>query len=116
MPIGSRIKAFVAYLFFALGAALVLLFSRKDQFAVFHARQSLILTGVGILSVFVWVLVAYPLAWIPYFGPVAASATFGLVIAAFIALAVGWIMGMVNALRAETKRLPMVGNLVKRWR
>ena len=116
MPMGSRIKAFVAYLFFALGATLVLLFSRKDRFAVFHTRQSLILTGVAVLTVLLWIVVAYPLAWIPYFGPVAASATFGLVIATAIGLAVAWIVGMANALRAETKRLPMVGNLVKRWR
>ena len=34
MPLSSRIKAFFAYLFFAVGGILVLFFSRKDQFAV----------------------------------------------------------------------------------
>ena len=116
MPTSSRIKAFLAYLFLALGGVLVLLFSRKDRFAVFHARQSLILTGVAILTVVGWFVVAYPLSWIPLLGPPLASGTFGLVIAAFAALIVGWVMGMVYALRAKERRVPLIGNLVKRWR
>jgi uncharacterized membrane protein len=116
VSISSRIKALLAYLFLALGGALVLLFSRKDQFAVFHARQSLILTAAAILMVLLWLLVAYPLSWIPFAGPVLASSTFGLVIAAFALLIVGWIMGMIHALRAEEQRVPLIGNLVKRWR
>lgn len=112
----SRLKAFLAYLFLALGGALVLLFSRKDQFAIFHARQSLTLTGAAVLTVLFWLLVAYPLSWIPFAGPVLASSTFGLVIAAFALLIVGWILGMIHALRAQERRVPLIGSLVKRWR
>jgi len=116
MPASSRTKAFAAYLFFALGAILVLLLSRKDRFAVFHARQSLILSGAALLAVTIWVVLAYPLAWIPLLGPPLASSTFGLVIAAFIMLIVLWAMGMVYALQAKEKRVPLIGNAVKRWR
>jgi uncharacterized membrane protein len=116
MPMSSRIKAFLAYLFLALGAILVLLISRKDRFAVFHARQSLILTGAALLTLVVWVVIAYPLSWIPLLGPPLASGTFGLVIAAFAALIVAWVLGMVYALRAKEKRVPLIGNTVKRWR
>jgi uncharacterized membrane protein len=112
----SRLKAFLAYLFLALGGAVVLLFGRKDHFAVFHARQSLTLTVAAILTLLAWILVAYPLSWIPLAGPVLASSTFGLVIATFAVLIVGWVMGMIYALRAEERRVPLIGNLVKRWR
>lgn len=115
MPAGSRIKAFLAYLLLAIGAGAVLLFSRNDRFAAYHARQSLVLTLVAVLTPFAWVLVAYPLSWIPLFGPPAASATFGLVIATFIVLFVAWIAGMVFALRAQTREVPLVGALAKRW-
>lgn len=111
MPMSSRLKAFLAYLFLALGGALVLLFSRKDHFAVFHARQSLTLTAAAILTLVVWILVAYPLSWIPFVGPVLASSTFGLVIAAFAVLIVGWVMGMVYALRAKERHVPLIGGL-----
>lgn len=116
MPMSCRLKAFLAYLFLALGGALVLLFSRKDHFAAFHARQSLTLTAAAVVTILGWILVAYPLSWIPFAGPILASSTFGLVIASFAVLFVCWVMGMIYAVRAEERRVPLIGNLVKRWR
>ena len=116
MPVASRLKAFFAYLLFALGAAVVLLVSRNDRFAAFHARQSLLLTAVALITPLAWVVIAYPISWIPLLGPPIASATFGLVIAAFLALVVAWVMGMVYALRAQERKLPLVGGLGKRRR
>ena len=115
MSIGSRIKAFLAYLFLALGGILILLISRKDGFAAFHARQSIALTIVAILAPIIWAPVAYVVGFIPFAGPLLASASFALVIALFIVLIVVWIIGMVRALRAEMSPLPFVGGLATRW-
>lgn len=115
MPLSSRIKAFFAYLFLAVGGLLVLLFSRKDQFAVYHARQSIVITVVAIAAPIVWAVPAYLIAFIPFIGPLIASASFTLVIAIFIALLVAWITGLVYALRAIPKSVPFFGDLVKRW-
>lgn len=115
MPFGSRIKAFLAYLFLAVGGLIILLFNRKDRFAAFHARQSVLLTVVAILGPLVWVLCAYPVSFIPFVGPILASASFALVIALFMALIIAWIVGMVFALRAQPKFVPFFGELTKRF-
>lgn len=115
MPLSSRIKAFFAYLFLAVGALLVLLFSRKDRFAVYHARQSIVITVVAIAAPVVWAVPAYLVAFIPFVGPILAAASFTLVIAAFIALFVAWVSGLVYALQAAPKPVPFFGDLAKRW-
>jgi len=53
------------------------------------------------------------LAWIP-FGPVVGMALFGLVIAAYIFSLVGWVIGMVRALRDEAVPLPFIGMMADR--
>ena len=47
MSMSSRIKAFLAYLFLALGGVIVLLLSKNDRYDAFHARQSIALTIVA---------------------------------------------------------------------
>lgn len=116
MSFGSRIKAFLAYLFLAVGGLIILLFNRKDRFAVFHARQSVFLTVVAIAGPMVWAVCAYPLSFVPYVGPILASASFALVIAMFMAIIIAWIAGMVFALRAQPKFVPFFGEYTKRFR
>lgn len=116
MSTNSRIKAFLAYLFLAVGGIVVLLVSRKDRFAVFHARQSIILTIVAVLAPAIWLLCAYVATLIPTVGAVIAMASFTFVIAVYLALIVAWISGMVYALRAEWKQTPFFGGMASRQR
>jgi len=105
----SRYRAFLAYLLSLPGALFVLLTRRDDPFAIYHARQSLAIAIAAIVTPLAWAVVAWPLAWIPYVGPVIGVSLFGLVIAAYIGLAVSWIAGMVFALRGLARPVPLVG-------
>lgn len=111
MTISSRISAFLAYLLLIIGWLYIFLFCRDDKLAVYHVKQAvmLILTAVG--SFVVWVVAGWIISLIPVVGFIIAVALFSLVIATFILLVVDWIIGMIYALQAKSKPLPVVG----RW-
>lgn len=110
----KRHLAFLAYLLSIFGSLYVLLFHRKDGFARYHAKQSLGLTIIAVCAPAVWALIAWIAVWIPLVGPVMAAALFSLVIATYIALIVSWFIGMIYALQAEMKPLPLMGGWAQR--
>lgn len=110
----KRTFAFLAYLLSILGWLYVLLFRRKDKLAVYHARQSLGLTILAVGGPLVWAGAAWVLSWIPLVGPVLAAALFSLIILTYIVLIVAWIVGMVYALQAKVKPVPVVGGWAER--
>jgi uncharacterized membrane protein len=103
--------AFLAYLLPVFGWLYVFLFRKEDEFAVYHAKQSMTLTIAAIGAPVVWAVAAWVFAWIPLLGPVIAASLSALVILAYIALGAIWIVGMVNALQAKMNPVPIVG----RW-
>ena len=106
--------AFLAYLLPVFGWLYVFLFRREDEFAVYHAKQSMVLTIAAIGAPVVWAVAAWVVAWIPLVGPVIAAALFALVLLAYVALGAIWIVGMVNALQAKMKPVPIVGTWAER--
>jgi uncharacterized membrane protein len=106
--------AFLAYLLSIFGWLYVFLFRREDEFAVYHAKQSMVLTIAAIGAPVVWAVAAWVVAWIPLIGPVIAAALFALVLLAYVALGAIWIVGMVNALQAKMKPVPIVGTWARR--
>jgi uncharacterized membrane protein len=92
----GRLFAFLAYLLWLVGFFIVLIAKKDNKFAMFHAKQSLVLCIVGIAS---GVLHA-----IPFFGTLVAL-VLGLVLTIF------WIMGMIYALTGQETNLPIVGDL-----
>jgi uncharacterized membrane protein len=106
--------AFLAYLLSILGWLYVLLFHRKDKFLLYHAKQSLGLTLAALGGPVVWVGVGWIVSWIPYVGFILAVALFSLLMALYFALVVAWIIGMVNALQAKRKPVPVVGRWAER--
>ncbi len=109
----SRIDAFLSYLLVLIGSAYVLIFNRRDNFARYHANQSLglLLFCVGVFGG--WVVIAWVVALIPVAGPALAVSLFALVIAAWIFAVVAWINGMVNALNGVVSPLPMIGRWIE---
>ena len=101
MSASSRVFAFLAYLLLIVGWLLVVIFRRRDAFAAFHARQALRMTIYLIVVPAIWAAAAYMIAFVPYLGPLTASASFTLVIIFLLAFLLAWIMGMINALRAK---------------
>ncbi len=105
----NKILAFLAYLLTVPGWLYILLFRRDDKFAVFHAKQSAVLTLVAIGAPLIWMVVGWILSWIPLVGFILAIALFSLVIAIYAVLIVDWIIGMVFALQLKRTPLPVVG-------
>lgn len=110
----QRHLAFLAYLLSILGWLYVLLFHRKDEFAAYHAKQSLGLTIIAVGTPAVWAVVAWIVSWLPLAGPTIAAASFSLVIVTYVVLIVSWITGMVYALQTKMKPVPVVGGWAER--
>ena len=106
----NKTLAFLAYLLTVPGWLYVLLFHRDDKFAVFHAKQSAVLTVVAIGAPLVWLVASWIISWIPLVGFILAIAAFSLVIATYAVLIVDWIIGMVFALQLKRTPLPVVGD------
>lgn len=113
MSRSQRILAFLAYLLSPVGCLIVLLFGRRDRFAVYHMKQSLALLLFLIGVTAAWGV----LVWLSVWGPLLfgiTMAAFSVVIAAYVFALVLWVLGMSNALRARTSPLPIVGGWAKR--
>ncbi len=114
MNSSSKLSAFVAYLLLIVGALFVLIFRRNDPFARFHARQSIVLTGVAVLAPLVWAVVGVILGQIPITGAILSIAAFAIVIIVYLFLIGLWLTGMSNALRAKGAALPVIGHWAER--
>ena len=107
MDMASRVFAALSYIP-VLGWLVVLLFRRKDRFAMFHLRQSIGLF-LFLLAMFVgWAAFSWVAAWLP-FGMIAGSASFALVIMAYIVGAVSWLVGIIYALLGRPIVMPIFG-------
>ena len=109
----SRIPAFLAYLLLVIGWLYVLVARRDDDFARFHTRQSIMLVLAALLAFVAWAVFSWVVTWIDFVGPVLAAASFALVMSAILYLFILWIVGMVSALQARERVLPIP--IVRRW-
>lgn len=109
-----RNAAFLAYLLPIFGWLYVLLFHRKDEFALYHAKQSMMLTMTAVGTPAAWVVVAWIVSWFPLAGPIISAALFALVILIYIFLAIDWVIGMVYASQARMQPIPVVGGWAER--
>jgi uncharacterized membrane protein len=105
----NRALAFLAYLLPVVGPLLVLLFNRKNSFALYHACQSLALTAAAIIVPVAWVVIGWILAWVPLAGALLAIAMFALVMAGYIVIVIGLVSGLINSLRAKQAAAPIFG-------
>lgn len=105
----SRTLAFLSYVLPVVGALFVLLFRREDDFAAFHARQSLVFIAGIVLAPAVWYAVAWLVMWIPQVGGPVGFALFSGVLAVYLALLFGWVRGLVDSLQAQQRSMPLVG-------
>ncbi len=112
MTIGnnSRILALLSYILLIVAPLYILLFRRTDRFAVFHARQSLVLVAAAIIAPAAWYVVAWLIMWIPEVGGPLGLGLFSAVLAAYIAIVFGWVRGLFDSLRAEQRSVPLFGD------
>ena len=104
--------ALLAYLIPVLGPAYILVLRKEDAFSRFHALQSLSIVLALILAPVVWFVFSWLVVLLP-FGGVIAAYVFALVIAVYLAVAIAWVAGIVNALRAKRAPVPFFGRMLR---
>lgn len=92
----SKLFAFLAYLLNIVGFIIVLLAKRDDKFAMYHAKQSLVLFVA-------WVVLYVAGLVIPFIG------WFIILPLGGILLFVLWVFGIINSLTGNEKPLPLIG-------
>lgn len=106
--------AFLAYLLPIVGSLYVFLFHRQDEFAAYHAKQSIALTVTAVVAPAAWAVVAWGVSWLSLVGPIIAAALFALVILTYVVLVVTWFIGMVYVSQGKMKPVPMFGGWAER--
>ena len=109
----SRLPAVLVYLLPVLGWLYVFFFQRRNSFALYHLRQAIGLVVFLIVTVIVWGVVGWLLAWIPYLN-VLSIALFALVVGAYCYGIVAWLFGIYNALSDRESPLPLFGRWASR--
>ncbi|MCK6628982.1 MAG: hypothetical protein L6R45_27865 [Anaerolineae bacterium] len=112
METTNRFPAFLAYFLLIFGCLYVFIFERRDKFAVYHAKQSLLIVLTALAAPLVWAVVAWLLSWLP-FGFLLGVALFSLVVATYIFLGVIWLLGMLYVSQTQAKPLPLIGGWAK---
>ncbi len=107
----TKLFALFAYLLSFIGALLVLFLRRKDDFARYHARQSLGIALLALALFAAWGVVGWVMAWIPAVGFLFAVALFSLVIAGCFMLIISSISGMVYAVQGKMQPPLFIGEI-----
>ena len=113
METTNRFPAFLAYLLLIFGCLYVFIFQRKDSFAMYHAKQSLLIVLAALVTPLIWGVTTWLISWLP-FGFLLGMALFSLVIAVYIFLVAIWFIGIIHVSQTETKPLPLIGRWA-RW-
>lgn len=100
----NRVLAFLSYLLPFVGSIVAIVADRKNAFALYHACQALAMFLAAVLLPIAWLVVAWLAAWVPLAGATFSAASFALVMVGYVAVALLWVSGLVNALRSEQLR------------
>src|SRR5687768_5805942 len=102
-------------------SGLIFFFIEKDSRLVrFHAMQAIILGALffigGMVLMFVWFFITIIASQISGLLGSLVSLVVGLIMFVFfVAIAVGWIVGMVNAFQGQYFKLPVIGNFAEKF-
>lgn len=93
---------------------LVPLLAKKDnKFAVYHAKQGLMLFIVSTAAWIAAVIVSMILVFIPIVGWVLSSLIWLVICIGIFAL---WIIGIINSATGKYKPLPVIGGIAEKWK
>ena len=102
----GKIFAIIAYILGIIGFLIVLLAKKENKFAMYHAKQALVLCVAAIIGYVALMIVSMILVFIPVIGPI-------LTTLLYLALAVAWIylviVGIINSVNLQEKPLPYIG-------
>ncbi len=92
----SKVFAFLAYLLGIIGFVIILLVRKNDKFAMYHAKQSLVL---NILAVIIYIAGVF----IPIIG------WFFILPLGYLLIGILWIVGVIRVITGTEKPLPVIG-------
>jgi uncharacterized membrane protein len=98
----SKLFAFLGVFLTIIGFVVVYATKKDDKYAMYYAKQGLVLFIVWIVA---WVATLI-LAFLPFIGWL-----IGLLL--YIALLILWIIGMIYSLSGEEKEIPVAGSFAK---
>jgi uncharacterized membrane protein len=90
----SKLFAFLAYLLGIIGFVLVFLVRRNDKYAMYHAKQSLMLFVAAVIISLVGIVPI--LGWFAY-------------VIGMIWLVIVWVLALLRALSGVEKPVPLIG-------
>ena len=101
----DKTAAIVSYLtLIGFIVAVILHGSNKTRLGAYHLRQSL---GLMLTAIAVWV-VAMMFAFVPFAGWL-------ISLAAWVALFVLWVIGLIGAINGQMKPVPVLGEYYQKW-
>ena len=100
----SKLFAFLAVLLSIIGFLIVLLAKKDDKYAMFYAKQSLVLF---IAAIVVWII-DMVLVWIIIIGWI-------IMFLLGLGLVILWLMGLIYSLSGKETELPIIGGFAKKF-
>lgn len=94
----SKIFAFLGIFLTVIGFLIVYATQRKDKYAMFYAKQGLIIFLIG--------MVIAAVSMIPVIGNVVSAI-------AWVLLVIAWIIGIIFSLSDEKREIPVIGTYAK---
>ena len=116
----ENVAALLSYVMFWVTGLVFFLIEKESRLVRFHAVQALILGIIAAVLMIgswpVWIVVVIIAALLPDILGTLLMGIVGLVMTVlFLAIFVGWIMGMVKAYQREYFKLPVIGNLAEKY-
>ena len=102
----GKIFAFLAYFLSIIGFLIVLLAKKDNKFAMYHAKQSLVLFVASVVVFIARGIVSIPLLLIPILGWAVMAL---LWFVGYAVVLVFVVLGIINALTGKEKPLPVIG-------
>ena len=96
----GKIFAFLGVFLGIIGFVIVLLTKKDNKYAMFYAKQGLVLTIAYVIAMIVMIIPI--LGWIV-----------GMI--AYILLLVLWVIGWINALSGKEKHIPLIGQFADKF-
>lgn len=111
----GKIFAILAYLLGIIGFLIVLLAKKDNKFAMYHAKQALMVNIAAIVVAIPLAIVMMVLMFIPFVNIVAGILGMLFWLCFVLCLLVLVVMGIIAAINLQMKPLPVIGTLAEKW-
>lgn len=107
---GGAIWALLAYVLHIVGALFVLVFKKDKHFAVYHAKQSLVLCLSWVAS---FIVISIVMALLSFVSPLLALLGLVILMPLNLVFIILLVIGIFNALLGRQRPLPLIGKLAE---